>query len=350
MRIWLSLFLIVACLPEVCRAQSLPEADDSAPRIVRLGYFANVTHAQAVLGVASGDYAAAAAPSKLTTRTYNAGPALIESLFAGEIDIGYIGPGPALNAHLKSRGQGVRIVAGSACDGVAVIARQGSGIRTLQDLRAKRIATPQMGNTQDLSARHYMIHTLGQPDANNILPVPNAELAAMMSRGRIDAAWAVEPWASRLVAEAGGVLIAEESDLWEGGTFGLTVVIASREFVEREPELLKRLLGAHVDWTRRLAEDSVPHAPAMADAIERLTGKRLSPELLRNAMERVRFDFSVPTESLETFARWSTELGFTRAMPNAATIVDDRALRAVIEARPEQQGATPALIEPVAAR
>ena len=344
MRWWPMLILIAASLSGVCRAQggTAPQGE----RVVRLGYFANVTHAQAVLGTASGDFAAAVAPAKLTTRTYNAGPALIESLFAGEIDIGYVGPGPALNAHLRSRGRGVRVVAGSACDGVAIVARPGAGIYTLEDLRGKRIATPQLGNTQDLSVRHYVIHTLGQPDANNVLPVPNAELAAMMSRGRIDAAWAVEPWASRLIAEAGGVVIAEEKDLWASGSPGLTVVIASPEFAEREPELLRRFLETHVAWTEKLSVEAASHVPAIADALEQLTGKRLSAELLGSAMARVRFDAAVPAESLETFAKWSADLGFTRATPNAATIVDDRTLREVLAAR--REGKSAGVAKPVA--
>src|SRR5258706_5122464 len=118
---------------------------------VRIGYFANLSHAQAVLGVSSGEFAGALAPAKLTTKVFNAGPTLIEALFAGEIDIGYVGPGPALAAHTRSKGDGIRVIAGTAANGVGIVARAGSGIEKVADLKGKRVGTPQHGNTQDIA-------------------------------------------------------------------------------------------------------------------------------------------------------------------------------------------------------
>ena len=120
-------------------------------------------------------------------------------------------------AHSKSKGQGIRVVAGAAANGVVIVARQGSGITSLKDLAGKRIATPQHGNTQDVAARHYVSKVLGQKDTNNILPVPNAEQAALMARNEVDAAWAPEPWGSRLILENGATLVAEEKDVFSGG-------------------------------------------------------------------------------------------------------------------------------------
>src|SRR5687767_13397062 len=116
---------------------------------LRIGYFANVTHAQGVLGVSSGEFAAAIAPAKLSAKVFNAGPSLIEALFAGEVDIGYVGPGPVLSAHTRSRGEGIRIISGAAANGVLIVARKNSAITALADLKGKKIATPQHGNTQD---------------------------------------------------------------------------------------------------------------------------------------------------------------------------------------------------------
>ena len=147
------------------------EASHTAPAEVRIGYFGNLTHAQAVLGVSSGEFADAVKPAALHSKVFNAGPSLIEALLAGEIDIGYVGPGPALNGHLKSRGQGVRVLAGAAANGVVIVASKDSGISTLQDLVGKRIATPQHGNTQDIAARHYLTSVLHQADSHNVLPI-----------------------------------------------------------------------------------------------------------------------------------------------------------------------------------
>jgi NitT/TauT family transport system substrate-binding protein len=305
--------------PQVEQPSGAPAA---ARREVRLGYFPNLTHAQAVLGASSGEFEQAVAPAVFTTRTFNAGSSLIEALFAREIDVGYVGPAPALNAHLRSRGRGIRVVAGAASNGVVIVVRSGAGIETLEDLKGKRIATPQLGNTQDLSARHYLIKQLGQENANNVLPVPNAETISLMARGRIDAAWTVEPWAARLVAEAEGVVLAEERDLWPSGDVGLTVIVTTPEFIEREPELLGRILHIHAMWTERLAADPNSHLPQLAAALEQLTGKRLPDDVLQPAISRLRFGIEPPIESLETFARWSAELGFSRSIANVDSLLD----------------------------
>ena len=170
---------------------------------LRIGYFANLTHAQAVLGVASGDFQQAVSPAKVTTKVFNAGPSLVEALFGNEIDIGYIGPGPALSAFAKSRGEGIRIISGAAANGVIIVARSGSGIEKLSDLAGKRVASPQVGNTQDIAAKHYLTRVLKQPDSKNVIAIQNAEQAAAMARGDVDASWAPEPWGSYLVAQAG---------------------------------------------------------------------------------------------------------------------------------------------------
>src|SRR4051812_5340402 len=214
--------LLVACDRAQSSQQTAPAT--TPPSEIRVGYFANVTHAQAVLGVASGDFGNAVAPAKVSTKVFNAGPSLIEALFAGEIDIGYVGPGPALSAHARSKGQGIRVISGAAANGVLIVARKDSGISTLADLKGKKLATPQHGNTQDIAARHYLLSELKQTNADNVIPIANSEQAAMMARGDIDAAWAPEPWGSRLIAEQSATLVAEEKDLWPGKEFVLTVV------------------------------------------------------------------------------------------------------------------------------
>src|SRR3954452_13883651 len=148
-------------------------AGSAPPAEVRLGYFGNVTHAQAVLGVSSGDFAAAVAPSKFSTKVFNAGPSLIEALLTNNIDIGYVGPGPTLSAHEKSHGQGVRVIAGAAASGVLIVARKDASISSLADLAGKRIATPQQGNTQDIAAKHYLSDVLKQKDTLNVIAVAN---------------------------------------------------------------------------------------------------------------------------------------------------------------------------------
>jgi NitT/TauT family transport system substrate-binding protein len=314
---------IAARSPNVSR----PAAARSAPDEVRLGYFANITHAQAVLGVDAGDFEITIAPARLVTRTFNAGPSLIEALFAGEIDIGYVGPSPALSAFFQSRGEGIRVVAGSAANGVAIVAGPNSGIDSLDDLKDKVIATPQLGNTQDVSAKHYLLKVLGQKNTDNVIAIPNAEQVAMMARGEIEAAWAVEPWAARLVAEAGGTIIAEEKDLWEGGEFVLTCIVVRPEFLAEHPEVVEKVLRVHREWTARLQQDAEAQVPALTDAMEALTGKRLSSDIISDALSRVKFTDAALDETLATFARWAYELGFSRHAPTVDGLVDTTILR-----------------------
>ena len=172
-----------------CRANGQPTGDDNLAE-VRLGYFANVTHAQAVLGVASGEFQSALGQTHLATKVFNAGPSLIEALNTRLIDVGYVGPGPVLSTWATSKGQSIVVISGAAANGVVIVARPDSGIKTLADLKGKIIATPQLGNTQDISAKHYVTVVLGQADAGNVRGIPNSEQVGLMIRGQIDAAWA----------------------------------------------------------------------------------------------------------------------------------------------------------------
>ena len=182
--------LLTACDKPSAPTAATPAAPPPLPEL-RLGYFANVTHAQAVLGVASGDFQTAlGTDTKLTPKVFNAGPDLIQAINAGAIDIAYVGPGPVIIAQGNSNGQAVRVISGSAANGVAIVARQGSGISTIKDLVGKKIATPQHGNTQDVAARHYLTAVLGQTDTENVLPIPNLQQVSLMAIGKIDAAWA----------------------------------------------------------------------------------------------------------------------------------------------------------------
>jgi NitT/TauT family transport system substrate-binding protein len=297
----------------------------AAPSAVRIGYFANLTHAQAVLGVASGDFGRAVAPAPLETRVFNAGPSLVEALFAGEIDVGYVGPGPAISANAKSYGEGIRVIAGAAANGVVIVAREGSGIATMADLAGKRVGTPQLGNTQDISARHYFTAVLKQP-ASGIVPVENAQQAAMFARGQLDAAWVPEPWGQRLIAEAGATLVAEEKDLWPGGEFALTLVVTTPEFLEKRPDVVARLLAVHEAWTEKLAADPQAHAGELGDALFGLTGKRLPPGVVGPALARVKFVDEPLAGTLETFAGWARDLGFERRTVGTDGLVDTRIL------------------------
>jgi NitT/TauT family transport system substrate-binding protein len=332
--VWRVLASSLAIAAATLLAPGCSKAQPDASQVVRVGYFANLSHAQAVLGVSSGDFAQAALPAKLETKVFNAGPSLIEALFAGEIDIGYVGPGPTISAQARSRGQGIRVIAGAAANGVVVVARKDSGITSLAQLAGKRVATPQLGNTQDISARHYLSKVLGQADLNNVRPVDNSQQAALFSRNELDAAWVPEPWGQVLAAQTGATILAEEKDLWPDKAFVLTVVVTTPEFLAKRPDVVERFLGAHHAWTQRLNQDPEKYAPALGDALFGLTGRRLEPSIVKAALGRVKFTDDPNAATLKTFASWTHDLGFERDVVDLSNLVDTTILNKALAQKP----------------
>lgn len=309
------------------------KAMSSAPlKEVRIGYFANLTHAQAVLGVSSGEFAKAIQPAVLKTKVFNAGPSLIEALLAGAIDIGYVGPGPALNAHVKGRGEHVRVLAGAAANGVLIVARPGSGIVHLEDLAGRHVATPQTGNTQDIAARYYLSHVLHQADLNNVRPILNTDQVSLMNDKQIDASWAPEPWGSRLIAEAGAYPVAEEKDideLWPDKQFILTLVITTPEFLKNHPDVVRRMLEVHHHWTVRLQHEPEKYIPQLEDGLFALSNKSLPAGVLASSLKRVRFTDNPLPDSMRTMGDWAYELDFSPRPADLTGLIDTSILDSI---------------------
>jgi NitT/TauT family transport system substrate-binding protein len=289
---------------------------------VRLGYFPNLTHGQAVMGVWTGDFSAAIAPAKFTPRQFNAGPSLIEALLANQIDIGYVGPGPAINGFVQSHGQGLVVISGAASNGVIIVARKDAGINSLADLAGKKIATPQHGNTQDIAARHYLTTVLKQTDLGNVRPIPNADQGAAFARGDIDAAWVPEPWGSLLIATTGAKLVGEEKDLWPGKDFSLTVVVTTPSFLAAHPDLVEKILVVHRSWTKRLNAETDKYITPLENALFALTSKRLPEGVTASALDRVEFTDLTSDQTFEANAQWAYDLGFAKEKPDLNGLTD----------------------------
>jgi NitT/TauT family transport system substrate-binding protein len=334
MRIFVVLLLGVVIAG--CNKSSAPPQTSSSqnseqmPAEFRLGYFANVTHAQAVLEVESGELQAALGTTKLTTKVFNAGPELIQALNAGEIDAGYVGPGPVISAFANSHGQAICVIAGSAANGVVIVARNGSGITSMQDLKDKLIATPQLGNTQDVSARHYVMAVLGQSAADNILPVPNAQQSGLMARGKIDAAWVPEPWGARLINETGATLVAEEKDLWPQHEFSLTVVVTTPQFLAAHPQLLTKFLTVHHTWTQRLHDHPQDFSGQLNADLASLAGKRLPADILSQAISRTTFTDDPLPDTFATMGQWSADLKFIKGTPDLTGLFQTGIIKQIV--------------------
>ncbi len=279
----------------------------TTPTSVRLGYFPNITHAQALIGTSRGDFQRALGTEiELTTATFNAGPSVVEALFSGHLDLAYVGPSPAINGFLRSGGDALRVVSGSANNGILVIGNKRRGITRLDQLRGLRIATPQLANTQDISAKAYLTTVLGaklkdRGGETDVIPMANPDIEILMEKSQIDAAWVPEPWGSRMIDKGLANLLAEEKDLWPSKRFALTSVVARTEFLERHPEIVRMFLEAHIRITDELNADSDAFAPLLNAELKKLTGKSLPGQVVLNSLKHTEFSADPGKESYARF-------------------------------------------------
>ncbi|HSZ29993.1 MAG TPA: ABC transporter substrate-binding protein [Pseudonocardiaceae bacterium] len=265
--------------------RSIGAAPGPAPS-VRLGYFANLTHAAAIIGVNRGFIAKELGTTTLTTQIFDAGPAAVEALFSGGLDAAYVGPSPAINAFMRSDGKAIRIIAGATSGGAQLVVRQ--GITTAQDLRGTTLASPELGNTQDVALRAWLTkqglrNSIQGGGDVTIAPTQNADTLQLVKSGKLDGAWLPEPWASRLVLEAGAKVLVDERDLWPGGQFVTTQLIVRTEFLERYPQTVEALLRGHVDAVQWATQHPAEAKTVVNDGINALTGTPLKPEVLDRA-------------------------------------------------------------------
>ncbi|MDP9797668.1 NitT/TauT family transport system substrate-binding protein [Catenuloplanes nepalensis] len=276
---------------------------DGGPVTLRLGYFPNITHASAVVGVEKGIFQDKLGSNvTLETKTFNAGPAAVEALFSDAIDATYIGPNPTVNAHSKSNGEAVRVVSGSASGGVALVVKP--EINGVEDLKGKKIATPQLGNTQDVAFRYWLKEKgltatkEGGGDVS-IVPQENAQTVETFASGAIQGAWVPEPFVSRLV-NAGGKVLVDERDLWPDNKFVITNLIVSTKFLKAHPDVVKALVAGQVASNDYLHENEADSQKAISDHIGKITGKPLDLELIAQAWKTIEFTNDPIASSLAT--------------------------------------------------
>lgn len=314
-------FLVTPLLvcPAGCGRSNSPR---NAPLELRLGYFPNLTHAQALVGIAKGTFQERLGKDViLKTTLFNAGPSAIEALFAGQIDIAYVGPSPTITGYLRSKGKALKVIAGASSGGAVLVARKDGGIDSPKELAGKRIATPQMGNTQDISAR-WFIKCLGLETSEKggnvtIIPIQNPDIMELFRRGEIDGAWVPEPWGARLVREAGGRILIDERDLWPGGRFVTANVIVRTDFLRERREIVKDFLKAHVEITNWINQNPAEAKRIIGSEIKRLTGATMPQEVLEDAFSRISYTYDPIRESLLEYADRATKLGFLREPPQS---------------------------------
>jgi NitT/TauT family transport system substrate-binding protein len=253
---------------------------------LRLGYFANVTHTTPIVGVAKGFFAAKLGPTRLSTQIFNAGPEEMTALLSGQLDAAYVGPSSALNAFVKSHGQGLVIVAGAESAGAELVVSP--KITSYADLRGKTVADPQQGNTQDVALRYWLKNlgyttTLQGSGDVNVQPTDNSTTLALFKSGRIDAAWVPEPWASRLVVEGGGQVLVDERSLWPNGQFATTVLVVAAPYLAAHPQTVKALISGQVAANAWVDSDSADAEALVNAQIAKIAGTALKPAVMARA-------------------------------------------------------------------
>ena len=293
--------------------------DDAAAggeaKTLRLGYFPNVTHTPALVGVKNNLFQQSLGDTKLEPKTFNAGPAAIEALFSGAVDATYIGPNPAINGWATSKGTALKIIAGSTSGGAGLVVK--SGINTPADLKGKKIATPQLGNTQDVALRAWLKENGLNADQQgggdvSVLPQDNATAVQAFAQGAIDGAWVPEPHLSRLVLESKGKILVNEKDLWPNGQFVTTHLIVKQEFLKEHPDTVKKLLQGHIAAVKYIETDNAGAQKAANEQLAALSGKPLKDDILAAAFKNLTFTNDPISASLYTSAKHAEDVGLLK--------------------------------------
>jgi NitT/TauT family transport system substrate-binding protein len=298
----------------------------NAETVLRVGHFPNITHAQGLVAhnlsrQGKGWFEEKLGPgTKIEWFVYNAGPSAMEAIFAQSIDLAYVGPGPALNAYTKSNGAEVRLIAGAANGGAALVVQPDQNLNAAADFRGKKIATPQLGNTQDISCRAWLIAgglkiTQLGGDAQ-VVPTQNPDQLALFKTKKVDAVWTVEPWVTRLERESGGKVLVEEKDV------ATTILVSSAKFLQDQRDLAKKFAEAHAaltDWISKNPDEAqkLIKAELLAE-----TRSDMPADLIAQSWKRITFTAEPPRASIESFLQNSLKTGFIKTAPDLTKLFE----------------------------
>jgi NitT/TauT family transport system substrate-binding protein len=310
-------------------------------KTLRIGYFPNINHAQAVIGFGNGDFQKALGENvNIQTTVFNAGPSAIEALLAKKIDVTYVGPNPAINGYVVSDEKDLKIIAGASSGGASFIVRNDAGINSPKDLAGKKFASPQLGNTQDISLRSYLIKngfkTTDQGGNVAVVAVANPDILTLFLKKQLDGAWVPEPWATRLVKEGNGRIFLDERSIWPGGKFVTATIATSTDYLKNNPDVVSKLLAAHVNETLWINNHKDEAIKAFNAQTKKVTGKAIAEDELKQAFSRIDFTYDPLKLSLFQSANNAYDLGFLakgKAHPDLSGIFDLTILDQVLKSK-----------------
>ena len=329
--------LTAACGDDSGSSAGADPTDASAEQVtLTLGYFANITHGTPLVGIGNGTYAETLGSNvDLKTAIFNAGTEEIEALFAGAIDAGYIGPNPAVNGYVKSNGEALRIVAGATSGGAALVVKP--DINGPEDLKGKVLATPSLGNTQDVALRAYLkdnglsADTSGGGDVS-IHPQDNSQTLEAFKADTVQGAWVPEPWATRLVVEGGGKVLVDEKTLWPDGEFATTELIVSKKFLDDHPDVVKKLIEAQLATEKFIAGNPDQAEQIANEQIESITGKKIADGVIGPAFKNLTFTNDPVASSVQQSAADAQDVGLLDEAPDLKGLFDLAILNEVLTA------------------
>jgi NitT/TauT family transport system substrate-binding protein len=309
---------ISACALQPLGKQAATSASEELH--VRLGYFPNLTHLVGLIGVEQGRFQEALGPSvHLSVTSFHAGPSALESLFEDEIDILYSGPNPAIVGYTKSHGEALRIIAGATSAGSLFVVRPNAKITSAADLAGKKLATPQLGNTQDIALRSYLrehgLDSVENGGTVTIVPSQNADIFEAFQQGKIDGAWLPEPWGSQLIEEGHGTLFLDEKSMWPNRSFVTSHVVVRSAFLDQHPDLVKAFLKGHVDTISYIQVNPEESKQIVNSEIERITGRAIPEAVLEQAYRNLETSYDPIASSLFQSAEDAFTLGFLGQHP-----------------------------------
>jgi NitT/TauT family transport system substrate-binding protein len=329
------LVLPVAIAAAACGGSSTKAADSSAKAAgsLRLGYFANVTHAAAVVGVGKGLFQKDLGSTTLKSQVFKDGPTEVTALLGGSIDAAFVGPNPAINAYVKGD-KAVRLIAGATLGGAALVVKE--SITSPAQLKGKTIATPQLGNTQDVALRTWLNanghHVTVSGGDVNVSPTDNATSLQLFQQGKLDGAWVPEPWVSRLVLQGGGHVLVNEASLWPQGKFATTELIVTTSYLSKHADAVKALLKGELDSIDYIASDPSGAQQVVNSELNRLTGKALPADVIAASFKDITVTADPAATTLQTDADHAFAAGTLTKKADLHGLVDVTLLNQLLTA------------------
>jgi NitT/TauT family transport system substrate-binding protein len=319
------------------------QVGNSKSNSLNLGYFPNVNHAQAIIGIGTGNFSTAMnnfdenGNFTINPRVFNSNPSVVDALYSGQVDVAYVGPNSIIDGLILSGPEELRIISGVSSGGASFVVRNDSGIDSVSDLGGKKFASPQLGNTQDVALRKYLVdngfNTVENGGDVTVIALKPGDIISQFQSKSIDGAWVPEPITTILKQQSNGKILVDERDLWPNGKFVTGNIIVRTDYLRDNPDVIKRLLQAHVDETLWINNNMADAVKEFNTQLDRITGQKIDPQVLSNAYTNLEITYDPLKLTLYKSANDAYDLGFIekgKERPNLSGIYDTKLLDEVL--------------------